>query len=87
MSNERPTIHLTWSMIITLCSSFIFPALGLLFTGIIFGTRLIDKVENISNRVDVISTRQDRADEKLNHINSKVDTIERRQAIYQATHR
>lgn len=83
---NRSTVTLTWGNIMAICTAFVFPAIGIIITVVIFGTRVVDKVENLTHRVDVISDRQDRTDEKINRINGKVDTIERRQAIYQATH-
>lgn len=87
MSTTRQTISLSLGNIIGIWTAFVSPAIGLLITVIIFGTKMVGKVENLTTKVEAISVRQESTDEKINAIHSRVDTIERRQAIYQATHR
>lgn len=79
--------HVSQSDLRWWATAIIIPGIGLLLSGVYFGTQSMDKLNSIVDKVETISTRQDRQDEKINHINGKVDTIERRQAIYQATHK
>lgn len=67
--------------------SIIAPAIGLLITGVIFVIRADDKLGTISNRQDKQDTVIEGLKTDIGGVKTKVDTIERRQAIYQATHK
>lgn len=80
MNNQSGLIGLTWNKLVALSTAIIFPALGLIVTVVIFGTNIKNDVSHIRSDVDALKS-------DMKGIHTQVDTIERRQAIYQATHK
>lgn len=67
--------HVGWEKILLICSSLIIPFVGLIVTVVIFGTRVDDRLINITQR-------QDKQDQFNNDFKTQLDTVKNRQERY-----
>ena len=81
-----PMERTSWNKILTLSASFGIPLFSLTAWGIINGTHLVDKVDNMFTRQTEyqISTSNhfDALDRKIDNINHRLDTVTNKQARF-----
>ena len=70
-----PVERTSWNKIIALCGSIGIPLISVAVWLIVSGTRLVDKVDSISNGQIKTDARMDLLDNKIDRLIHRVDTL------------
>lgn len=73
--------HVSWNKIWTVLGVILIPIFSVLYFTVVAGTKLIDKVDVMSVKIDKTDERLDRMEIRQNATDAKVDTIAHRQEV------
>ena len=68
-----------WNRTLAICGSIGVPLVSVAIWLIVSGTKLVDKVDSMTNEINKINNRLDRTDAKIDKVSNHVDSISQHQ--------